>query len=129
MTDYLYGYMVPSTGYLKTFELMFYLPGVIIRYPTLDSNGKYLNLLIVQNSYNVFREAEKWGRMLNVENAAQLNRTIKEGRAGDLIRVCEAQLENQIARIAEEIHNHTDNIKLVLIAGPSSSVKPPLPKD
>ncbi len=123
MTDYLYGYMVPSTGYLKTFELMFYLPGVIIRYPTLDSNGEIPEFVDSPKLYNVFREAEKWGRMLNVENAAQLNRTIKEGRAGDLIRVCEAQLENQIARIAEEIHNHTDNIKLVLIAGPSSSGK------
>jgi len=123
MTDYLFGYMVPSTGYLKTFELMFYLPGVIIRYPTLDSNGKIPEFEDSPKLYNVFRESEKWGRMLNVENAAQLNRTIKEGRVGDLIRVCEAQLENQIARIAEEIHNHTDNIKLVLIAGPSSSGK------
>ncbi|HZJ57808.1 MAG TPA: nucleoside kinase [Clostridia bacterium] len=123
MTDYLYGYMVPRTGYLKAFELLFYLPGVILRHPTQETDGKIPEFVDSPNLYRVFRDSEKWGQSLNVENTAQLNRTIKEGRGGDLIRVCEAHLENQIARIAEEINSHADSIRLILIAGPSSSGK------
>lgn len=123
MTDYLYGYMVPSAGYLKSFDLMFYLPGVIIRHPTAENGGQIPAFEDSPNLYKVFREAEKWSQSIQVENVAQLNKKIQEGRGGDLIRVCEAYHENQIAGIANEIGAHADRIKLILIAGPSSSGK------
>lgn len=123
MTDYLYGYMVPSTGYLKKFELMFYLPGVIIRHPTEDAKGEIPEFVDSPKLYKVFREAEKWSRIIKVENVAQLNKMIEQGRGGDLIRMNEAYLENQIAEIANEIYENADRIKLILIAGPSSSGK------
>ena len=123
MTDYLYGYMVPSTGYLKKFELMFYLPGVIIRHPTVDAGGQIPEFVDSPKLYKVFREAEKWSQIIKVENVAQLNKMIEQGRGGDLIRMNEAYLENQIADIASEIYENADRIKLILIAGPSSSGK------
>ncbi len=123
MTDYLYGYMVPSTGYLKKFELMFYLPGVIIRHPTEDAKGEIPEFVDSPKLYKVFREAEKWSQIIKVENVAQLNKMIEQGRGGDLIRMNEAYLENQIAEIANEIYENADRIKLILIAGPSSSGK------
>jgi len=123
MTDYLYGYMVPSTGYLKKFELMFYLPGVIIRHPTVDAKGEIPEFVDSPKLYKIFREAEKWSQIIKVENVAQLNKMIEQGRGGDLIRMNEAYLENQIADIANEIYENADRIKLVLIAGPSSSGK------
>jgi len=122
MVDYLYGYMVPSTGYLKKFELKFYLPGIIIRYP-LRETGELPEFEDNPKLSRIFREAEKWGKTIHVENVAQLNNCIKEGKGGDLIRVCEALHEKQIAQIADEIFNQRDRIRLVLIAGPSSSGK------
>lgn len=123
MTDYLYGYMVPNTGYLRNFELMFYLPGVIIRYPTAENRGQIPEFQDSPNLYKVFRDAEKWCKSIHVENVAQLNKKIQEGLGGDLIRICEAHQENQIAKIADEIKTHADRVKLILIAGPSSSGK------
>ena len=76
-----------------------------------------------------FRDAEKWSKSIHVENVAQLNKTIQEGRGGDLIRICEAHQENQIRDIANEINAHADRIKLILIAGPSSSGKTTWPRD
>ena len=122
MTDYLYGYMVPSTGYLKTFELKFYLPGIIIRYP-LKETGKIPEFEDNPKLFRIFRESEKWSKTINVENVAQLNNVIKNGKGGELIRICEVLHEKQIAKIADEINNQRDRIRLVLIAGPSSSGK------
>ena len=113
--DYLYGYGL-STGYLN--ELMFYLPGVIIRHPTVDAGGQIPEFVDSPKLYKVFREAEKWSQIIKVENVAQLNKMIEQGRGGDLIRMNEAYLENQIADIASEIYENADRIKLILIAGP-----------
>jgi len=123
MTDYLFGYMVPSTGYITMFELQFYLPGVIIRYPRKDSPNALPEPVDNPNLSRIFREAEKWGAQLGVENVADLNDVIRHGDIGDLIRVCEAQHEKQIAQIADEIAAQRDRIHLIIIAGPSSSGK------
>ena len=88
MTDYLFGYMVPSTGYITMFELQFYLPGVIIRYPRKDSPNALPEPVDNPNLSRIFREAEKWGAQLGVENVADLNDVIRHGDIGDLIRVC-----------------------------------------
>jgi len=123
MVDYLFGYMVPCTGYLTQFDLKFYLPGVIIRYPRKEDPHKLPEFIDSPRLSRVFREAEKWGAQIGVENVADLNDIIKHGKAGDLIRVCEALHEKQIAKIADEIAVQRDRIHLILIAGPSSSGK------
>lgn len=123
MVDYLYGYMVPSTGYLKQFGLKFYLPGVVLRYPCAENPDDLCPFVDSHKLFNIFRQAEKWSRNINISNIADLNAAIEEGRAGDLIRICEANHENQIAHIAEQIASHKDSIRLILIAGPSSSGK------
>jgi uridine kinase len=123
MVDYLFGYMVPRTGYLTQFDLKFYLPGIIIRYPRKENPYKLPDFIDSPNLSRVFRWAGKWGRQIGVENVAQLNDRIKNGGAGDLIRVCEALQEKQIAHIADEIAAQRDRIHLILIAGPSSSGK------
>jgi uridine kinase len=123
MVDYLYGYMVPSTGYIKSFDLKFYLPGVILRYPTGYANGRIPDFEDSPKLFKVFRQTEKWMRRLNIQNVADLNRQINSGSGDDLIRICEAQHEKQIAAIADEISMQRDRIRLILIAGPSSSGK------
>lgn len=123
MYDYLYGYMVPSTGYLKNFKLKFHLPGMVLLYPSKDRPNEVAHFVDSPKLFRVFRESEKWGRRIEVNNAADLNNAIKSGRGGDLIRICEAQQEKAIAEIADDISEHRDGVRLILIAGPSSSGK------
>ena len=120
--DYFYGYMVPSTGYLKLFELKFNNPGLVLRFPEkLDPNilPEYIEH---RKLFNIFREFEKWGRILELENISHLNDAIKNGRINQLIAVAEGLHEKKIAQIADLIAASEDK-KLVLIAGPSSSGK------
>ncbi len=123
MYDYLYGYMVPSTGYLKNFKLQFHLPGVVLLYPSKDEPNKTSDFVDSPKLFRVFRESEKWSKRIDVENAADLNNAIIQGKGGELIRVCEAQQEKTIAKIADDISENRDGIRLILIAGPSSSGK------
>ncbi|KXG78961.1 nucleoside kinase [Thermotalea metallivorans] len=121
LKDYFYGYMVPSTGYLKLFKLKYYFPGVIIQYPD-KSNPNEIPTFVEQSKLAaIFREAEKWGKILNIEYVANLNDTILEKKYPELIRVAEALHEKKVAQIADMILEKKKRI--ILIAGPSSSGK------
>ena len=121
LKNYFYGYMVPSTGYLKNFKLKFYLPGVIIQFPTKEEPNKIPEFTEQPKLASIFRETEKWGNILNVGYVANLNEIIEKDKHSQLIRVAEALHEKKIAQIADMI---TKNEKRVLlIAGPSSSGK------
>lgn len=121
--DYFYGYMLPSTGFLKKFELRFYLPGFILRYPTIDHPWEIPAFVDQQKLAHVFYEYEKWGSVLGVGDVAALNKHITMGKGGDLIRIIEAYHEKRIANLADLITREHGRIRIVLIAGPSSSGK------
>ena len=123
MTDYLFGYMVPSTGYLKQFGLKFYLPGIILQYPSAEDSQTVRPFHDNPKLFKVFRQAEKWSASMGIRNIADLNQCIREGRGSDLIRISEASQEKQFAAIADSIAQHADAIRMILIAGPSSSGK------
>lgn len=123
MYDYLYGYMVPSTGYIKKFKLHFHLPGIVLLYPSKDKPDKVAEFVDSPKLFRVYRESEKWCKRIEVENVADLNNAIKQNKGGDLIRICEAHQEKIIAQIADDISEQRDGIRLILIAGPSSSGK------
>lgn len=123
MVDYLYGYMLPSAGYLTDFALKFHLPGVILGYPSAMHGGRRPDFEDSPKLFQVFRQAEKWCRHLQIRNAIDLNQRIEAGLGEELIRICEAQQEKQIAYIADEIAMQRDRIHLILIAGPSASGK------
>lgn len=121
--DYFYGYMVPSTGYLKNFELMLYENGFLIRFPSRKEPKKILEFKDLKKISSVFMEQMHWCALMNVNNVGELNDLIVEGGFGDLVRINEALHEKKIAEIADEISKGKDKIKVVLIAGPSSSGK------
>lgn len=123
VSDYLYGYMVPSAAYLKKFGLKFYLPGVILQYPSIEEPLHVRRFHDNPKLFKVFRQAEKWSESMGIRNIADLNLAVKEGRGPDLIRICEAYQEKQIGIIADDIAQQTDAIRLILIAGPSCSGK------
>lgn len=121
LKNYFYGYMVPSTGYLDNFELVFYGRGLILRCPTVKSPLKIPEFVDQKSIFDVFVEFKEWNNILGIENVGTINKIIHEDKLGDYIRVAEALQEKKIANIADMICD--SNKRIVLIAGPSSSGK------
>jgi len=119
--NYFYGKMVPSTKYLKDFKLFYYSPGFIVKYPTPYQNETHV-LEEEPKLASVFNKAEKWAKVLNVSNVADINKMAKEEKLSEFIKINETLHESQIADIAKDIVN-SKNARIILIAGPSSSGK------
>lgn len=121
--DYFYRVLVPSTGYLRVFALRYYPPGLVLRYPEPQQPDVLPPFVAQPKLMKVFREAEQWGKVLRCAYVADLNRSIQEGTAPDLIRVAEAFQEKKIAQIADYFTEHRRDVRVILVAGPSSSGK------
>lgn len=119
--DYMHGYMTPSTGCLRWFDLNLIEGGFAIQFPRrhaptdLEPMGNYPKLL------GAFRQYGNWLTRLNIDNVGSLNTAIQLGRADEIVLVSEALHELNIAEIAQQIAQ--ENSKIILIAGPSSSGK------
>jgi uridine kinase len=120
--DYFYGPMAYSTGILKYFDLIYYEPGFILRFPTIENPTEIPRFEEHKKLAKIFYEAEEWGNILDVGDVGSLNEVIKDGDIVSLIRIAEALHEKKIAYVADKIHEKK-TVKLVLIAGPSSSGK------
>ncbi|MBN1285687.1 MAG: nucleoside kinase [Anaerolineae bacterium] len=123
--DYYFGYMAPSTGYLRTFGLYSSPGGFVLRYPNREEPNVIHPGGESPKLSAVFKEAEEWLALLGVQDIGQLNQATENGRARELILVAEALHEQRIAQIAGEIarRRQEQGVNLVLIAGPSSSGK------
>ncbi len=121
--DYFYGYMPYSTGCLKYFKLIPCERGFLIMFPTKAEPDKIAEYKHPQKISDVFMELLEWNTLMGVNNVADLNEVIVDGKFGDLVRINEALHEKKIAYIADMIAKKRDKIKMVLIAGPSSSGK------
>jgi uridine kinase len=123
--DYYYGYMLPSTGYMRYFQLIGVNGGFILQYPQKENPTTVRPINTFSKIVGVFRQADDWLARMDVEDMGRLNRIIREDRAHELILVAEALHEQHIAHIADEIReqHETKGVQLVLIAGPSSSGK------
>ena len=121
--DYFYGYMPPTTGVLKVFGLAAHEKGFLLRFPDPENPAELLPLQVPEKISNVFMEQMRWCQLMGVSNVADLNNTIVKGKYGDLVRINEALHEKKIAEIADQIYQRLDKVRVVLIAGPSSSGK------
>jgi uridine kinase len=120
--DYFYGYLVPSTGYLQTFDLIPYYDGMLLRFPTRE-NPEELGAVVEQHKlFEIFQEYKDWSEILKISTIGSINEAVQQGRTGEIIKVSEALHEKKVAEIADKI-NKKSTVKLVLIAGPSSSGK------
>lgn len=119
-----YGSLVPSTGYIKLFDIIPYFDGALLRVPRMN-NPEELEPVVPQGKmFEVYKESLELLHTLDVDNAGDLNKAIAEKRVGEIILVSEAMQEKQIARIAEKIADqYDDGLRIVLISGPSSSGK------
>jgi len=121
--DYFHGYMVPSTGYLKFFRLMPWGDGLILQFPRRVEPTRLQEPRRSSTLLNIFREYGRWLRLLGVSNVSDLNAKMENDSLRRLILVSEALHEQKIADIARRIWSREGEIRLVLIAGPSSSGK------
>jgi len=121
--DYYHGYLVPSTGYLQQFALRLYGPGFVLQYPRrelpkiIQDPVEYPKLVAVYNEYG------EWMEVMGIPDVGALNEANEVGRMREVILVSEALHEQRIARIAFDIAEQHPHVRLVLIAGPSSSGK------
>lgn len=119
--NYFYGYMVPDTSYIDLYELVYYSPGIILRFKNYDSSGLIPPFKEEPKIHFVHKEAEKWADLHKVGSLYGLNKMIENKKENDFISVIEALQEKKIASIADKISNSLKRI--ILIAGPSSSGK------
>ncbi len=115
--------VAPSTGMIKTYQLVHYPPGFIMRFASRwkpETIGSYKDS---PGLFAAYRETKKWNSILGVEDVGQLNEHTSAGEAKQLIQVAEGLHEKKIAQIAEQISRERERVRLVTIAGPSSSGK------
>lgn len=121
--DYFYGTMVPNTSYLQVFDLAFYKPGLILRFPEKEKPWEIPEFIEQPKMARVFREAEHWAKIMNCDYVATLNEQIQHGESADIVRIAEALHEKKIAHIADFIAENSREVRVILVAGPSSSGK------
>lgn len=120
--DYFYGYMPPSTGMLKYYDLFLYEDGFILLLPTRKKPKEISEFKSQTKLFHTLKKSNNWGKLMEIETVGALNDVIARGEISDLILVQEAFQEKMLADIAEQIKN-AGNKKFIMIAGPSSSGK------
>ena len=122
--DYFYGYMVPSTGVLKTFSLETFPKGFILRFPRRETPRRLSPPQRFTALREVFDEYGEWLSLLGMRDVGSLNEAVRDGHIDQVILVFEALHEKRIAEIAATVsHRRTEGTRLVFIAGPSASGK------
>lgn len=120
--DYYYGYMLPSTGYIKYFDLFAYEEGMILLLPEREEPEKLPEFVPKEKLFKTLIATGEWGIEMGIDTVGDLNDRICQGDISDLILVQEALQERRIGEIARDIARRKD-VKFVMIAGPSSSGK------
>lgn len=120
--DYFYGSLLTHTGRLRVFDLIPYHDGCLLRVPSMKDPNKLEDMVNQQKLLDIFDEHHTWQDIVGISTVGDFNRACIDGHATDLINVSEALQEKKIARIADEI-NSRKGVRIVLIAGPSSSGK------
>lgn len=120
--DYYYGSMLTNTSQIYLFGLEPYYDGMLLRIPTSSDPSKLGEMVHQDKMFEIFKEHHRWQNILKLRTVGDLNRATQKGYSSQLIQVSEALQEKKIAQIADEIASRKE-VKMVLIAGPSSSGK------
>ena len=121
--DYYYGALLTRTSQIYLFGLEKYFDGVLLRIPSTEHPEELGELVHQDKMFGIFKEHHRWQDLLGLRTIGDLNEVIDQGRSSLLIMVSEALQEKKIAKIADEIAKRRDEVRMVLIAGPSSSGK------
>ncbi len=121
MYDYYYGFMLPSSGYIRHFDVQPYDEGFVLMFPGKEE-AVVSQLQDTPKLFQTLKESKQWSKKLSISSIGALNDAITQGRGENLILLQEALMEERIAHLAEKIAQNK-NVKFVMIAGPSSSGK------
>ena len=125
-SDYYYGKLVPSTGYLTVWGVQSYHDGILLRVPYWKDPSVLAPFVDQPKTYEMFKENLRWNIIMGLNTVGDVNYSILQGHATELIQIAEALQEKKIVQIAEEIdrrYRSENPVKVVLITGPSSSGK------
>ena len=120
--DFYYGALLTNTSQLYLFGLEKYYDGMLLRIPSLKNPGELGELTRQDKMFEIFKEHHRWQDIIGIRTVGDFNSAVEAGYTTDIINISEALQEKKIAQIAEEIA-HRKGVKLVLLAGPSSSGK------
>ena len=121
--DYLYGYMAPSTGYVNKFNFIPRLPGFIVQFPRSEERGTIPPFQPEPVFERTLEETRDWSKKVGVDTISEINGYVEKFGSTDFIMMCESHHANQLAELGEMIASSQTPIKLICIAGPSSSGK------
>ena len=121
--DTFYGPLTPTTGCLDTFDIMGFNDGFCLQYPMDGCSDKVLPMKRQSKLATALKEHSDWCSIMSVKGVGALNKVVREGRVTDLINLSEALHERKYAAIADQIYERRGSVKIVFIAGPSSSGK------
>jgi len=121
--NYMYGYMVPSTGYLSKYRLRSYDIGFIIQYPRAEEGTKIPRFVDAPKYVDALRKASIWADVVEASSIADLNRHFENNSVIEFVHMCEAKHNAMLTEIGDIVKRDSENIRLIAIAGPSSSGK------
>ena len=120
---YFSGYLLPSTSYCDKFNLIHYKNGIVLIVPSASEPDKVPAFQDSPKYFNIIQEHDEWLDVLEMDTCAKLNDWIRRGFSNKIILLCEALHEKKLAKIADEVYRRRKVVKIVSIAGPSSSGK------
>ena len=121
--DCYFGPLAPHTGVLQVFGLVPYHQGFLLQYPGPEDHGRIQPRIKQNKMFEVFKEHSDWCRVIGAKSIGAINERIQNDKAPNMIMVSEALHERKYAQMADELYKRREQLKLVLIAGPSSSGK------
>ena len=121
--NYMYSRMVPSTGYIKKWIVRYYHPGIIIQYPRPEVNGDIPPFVAASTFGRTLKRAHQWGVATGCDNIVGINERIEKDGDVQFITLCEQKHNRQLCELGQMIEDEKDSIRLICVAGPSSSGK------
>ena len=121
--DYMYSRLLPSTGYVKKYKLRLYTPDFLLQYPRAEEGGEIPEFKDAPTYGRVLAESHDWSKTVGADTVGSINATIKELGTVEFINLCESYHNRELCELGEMIQDDIDNIRLICIAGPSSSGK------
>ncbi|GAA0092273.1 nucleoside kinase [Paraclostridium bifermentans] len=119
--NHFYGHMLPSTSYVKTFDIKKWQSGIVILGPSKENKNEPQNFVAQPKLSNIYKESEVWSELIGIDKVASLNEAIESKKYGEIISIVEALHEKKISQIADIVKEN--NKRVILIAAPSSSGK------
>lgn len=121
--DYMFSYMLASTGCIGNYEIKQYSPGMIIQYPRYELNARIPDFTEESTYGKTLQRAYLWSKKTGIQTIADINRMIESGKTLEFVQMCEAKHNDMLSKLGDDIEKDISDIRLICIAGPSSSGK------